>query len=215
MNKSLEEEKDLNDLESIRSEKSDDDSRLVALFRDGDRIAFDRLVLKYQKQILALCIRMLGNQSDGEDMAQETFVKVYTSIGQFKGYSQFSTWLYTIAINTCRNSGQSWWNRMWKKSLKLDKPVIGKDGEEITPELSDTRMLPSKELEKKRRSILIENAINKLPVIHKELVLLRDFHEKSYEEIEMITGVTQGTIKSRLARARAALQEELKGVLDE
>ena len=104
---------------------------------------------------------------------------------------------------------------MWKGSVKIDKPVSHPDGDESSRDLGDTSMIPSLELDRKRRAALIRNAVSRLPAIHRELVVLRDFQELSYEEIEVITGISPGTIKSRLARARAALQKELKGLHDE
>jgi RNA polymerase sigma-70 factor, ECF subfamily len=193
----------------------DEDLRLIALIREGDRIAFDRLIVKYQRKIITLCTRMLGNETDGEDAAQDTFVKVYNNIAGFGGRSKFSTWLYTIALNTCKNSGTSWWSTMWKKSVKLDRTVVDDDGNESSRDLKDTKLMPSKDLERKRKMALLENAVAKLPKIHRELIILRDYEEKSYDEIAAIVGVNEGTVKSRLARARAALEQELKGVLDE
>jgi RNA polymerase sigma-70 factor (ECF subfamily) len=193
----------------------DEDLRLIALIREGDRIAFDRLIVKYQRKIITLCTRMLGNETDGEDAAQDTFVKVYNNIASFGGRSKFSTWLYTIALNTCKNSGTSWWSTMWKKSVKLDRAVVDDDGNESPRDLRDTKLMPSKDLERKRKMALLENAVAKLPKIHRELIILRDYEEKSYDEIAAIVGVNEGTVKSRLARARTALEQELKGVLDE
>ena len=195
--------------------EGDSDQKLIELFRAGDRLAFDRLVIQYQRKILTVCRRLLGDECDAEDAAQDTFVKAYKNIAQFKGDCLFSTWLYTIAVNTCRNSGQTWWRRMWKGSVKLDKPICEEQENGCSNDLRDTRFLPSKDLDRKLKAAIIQKAVAELPVIHRELVVLRDFQELSYEEIEVITGVTQGTIKSRLARARAALQLTLKGLRDE
>jgi RNA polymerase sigma-70 factor (ECF subfamily) len=169
-------------------------------------------VVKYQQQIIAFCVRQLGNYSDGEEAAQETFFKAYRNISQFRGDCRFSTWIYTIAVNTCRNMGQSWWNRLWKSALKIDKPVSTEDGEEEIRDLRDTRNLPSKDLDRKCQAEVIKVALSRLPAIHKELIILRDFQDMHYEEIEKITGLSSGTIKSRLARARVSLQSELKGL---
>lgn len=193
-------------------ERCDDDLRLVEMFRDGDRIAYDRLVVKYQNQVVTLCVRLMGNRADGEDAAQETFVKAYRNVSQFRGDCRFSTWIYTIAVNTCRNMGQSWWNRMWKSALKIDKSYISDEGDESPHDLRDTRLLPSKDLDRKCQAEVVKSALLKLSAIHRELILLRDFEDLSYEEIEKVTGLSSGTVKSRLARARAALQNELKGL---
>jgi RNA polymerase sigma-70 factor (ECF subfamily) len=197
------------------ADADEEDLYLVEQVRLGDRISFDRLVLKYQGRIVSLCVRTLGDFQDGEDAAQETFVKAYVNIGRFKGKAGFSTWLYRIAINTCRNHGRSWWGRLWRHAYRLDKTTIDDEGNELQRELADTGTLPSEELEQKTRAAAVLAAIRKLPLIHRELVVLRDIEGKSYEEIEAISGVAEGTVKSRLARARAALQNELKGLFYE
>jgi RNA polymerase sigma-70 factor, ECF subfamily len=192
-----------------------EDVQLIERVRSGDRIAFDRLVLKYRDRIVSLCVRTLGDFHEGEDAAQETFVKAYGNIDRFKGEAGFSTWLYRIAVNTCRNHGRSWWGRVWHSAYHLDKTTVDGEGNELQRELSDTRMVPSKDLERKIRAEAINGAIGRLPAIHRELVILRDIDGKTYEEIETITGIAEGTVKSRLARARATLQNELKGLVYE
>ncbi|HUI92470.1 MAG TPA: sigma-70 family RNA polymerase sigma factor [Chitinivibrionales bacterium] len=193
--------------------QDEEDLRLVENVRQGDRISFDRLVLKYRDRIVMLCVRTLGDFQEGEDAAQETFVKAYRSIGGFRGRASFSTWLYRIAVNTCRNQGQSWWNRAWRTALHLDKPAVDGEGNEMQTELAGDDPPASAELDRKRTGEAIRAAIKKLPLIHRQLIVLRDIEGKSYEEIEGITGVPAGTVKSRLARARAALQNDLKGLL--
>ena len=190
----------------------DDDQKLVELCRTGDRIAFDRLVIKYQHLVVALCTRLTGSHDDGEDTAQECFVKVYRHISRFSGESTFSTWLYRIVINTCRNRHRSWWNRLTRQSVTL-KTVDDSNGDLTGPaiELGDTRFTPVKDLERKRLGIAIEQAIHELPQSQKEVVLLRDLQGLTYEEIERITGLNEGTVKSRLFRARRQLQRKLQG----
>jgi|WetSurMetagenome_2_1015567.scaffolds.fasta_scaffold00077_41 RNA polymerase sigma-70 factor, ECF subfamily len=189
----------------------DEDVRLVALAQGGDRIAFDRLVVKYRDRIVSLCVRTLGDFSGGEDAAQETFFKAYTNVHRFTGDAAFSTWLYRIAVNTCTNQGTSWWSRTWRAALHLDKEIKDEEGGARPRELGDTSMLPSKELERKTAAAALKTAIQKLPLIHRQLVILRDMEGKSYEEIRVITGISEGTVKSRLARARAALRKDLQG----
>jgi RNA polymerase sigma-70 factor (ECF subfamily) len=193
----------------------DDDEKLVALCREGDRIAFDRLVLKYQHLVVGMCTRLLGSTQDGEDAAQECFVKVYRNISRFAGESSFSTWLYRIAVNTCRNYHKSWWSRLRKQSVKLDAPRRS-DGEDDdngpSIDLRDTRFVPAKDLERKRLGATIAQALEELPAGQREMVVLRDVQGLTYDEIEKITGQAEGTVKSRLFRARAVLQEKLKGV---
>jgi RNA polymerase sigma-70 factor, ECF subfamily len=192
----------------------DEDEKLVELCRTGDRIAFDRLVLKYQHLVVGMCTRLVNSSQDGEDAAQECFVKVYRGIGKFSGDSSFSTWLYRIAVNTCRNYHRSWWGRLSRQSLKLDAPHRRDEDDDDGPstELKDTRFVPMKDLERKRLGAAIELALNELPQQQREMVVLRDVQGLSYEEIGRITGQTEGTVKSRLFRARGVLQEKLKGV---
>jgi RNA polymerase sigma-70 factor, ECF subfamily len=193
----------------------DDDSRLVALMCQGDRVAFDRMVLKYQNPILTLCRRLLDDSAEAQDAAQDVFVQVYRKIGAFKGESLFSTWLYRIAVNMCRNRTGSWWNRLRRGAVRLDYPLRPDEDEGESRQIGDTKQMPDKELESARIGARVNAALQSLPHRHKEVVVLRDVKELSYEEIAGITGLSMGTIKSRLARARGALQQMLKGVIDE
>lgn len=191
----------------------DSDHKLVELCRKGDRIAFDRLVLKYQHLVVGMCARLLDSRQDGEDAAQESFVKVYRNINRFKGESSFSTWLYRIVVNTCRNRQTSWWRKLKKRSVSLETASENNDENNTSSrDLRDTRFTPLKDLERKRLGAMLAEAIRSLPQKQKEVVLLRDVQGMSYEEIEAITGLAEGTVKSRLFRARAILQEKLKGV---
>lgn len=189
------------------------DRDLVSQAQAGDRTAFNRLVLAHQNRVLTLCVRLLGDRHDGEDAAQEAFVKAYCGLKRFKGESQFSTWLYRIAVNACRNRRRSWASRLRKRSASLDAPS-GADGEGPPRELGDTRMTPDKDLRRHRIAAHVKDALRTLPPIHRELIVLRDMQGKSYEEIECIVGVSLGTVKSRLARAREAMRERLEGVVD-
>ncbi|NLD99374.1 MAG: sigma-70 family RNA polymerase sigma factor [Fibrobacter sp.] len=189
-----------------------DDKLLLVQAAEGDRLAFDRLVMMYRNQILNLCVRMLGNYADGEDAAQDVFVNAYSHMKNFRGDSQVSTWLYRIAINTCKNRYSSWWGRLQKKVLRIGHPVHDSDSDDNLVELADMGMGADEVLERKRVNMKISSAIVSLPNNFKELIILRDIQEKSYEEISGIVGLPSGTVKSRLARARDALQKKLKEV---
>jgi RNA polymerase sigma-70 factor (ECF subfamily) len=191
---------------------TDVDARLVRVAREGDRIAFDRIVLKYRDPIVGLCVRLLGDYADGEDAAQEVFVKVYRNIASFKGDSLFSTWIYRIAVNTCRNRQTSWWARLRKRAVRLDGEPESDGGRPA--EIADTSMSPEKDLERRRTAEAITRGLRALPRNHRELIVLRDVQGLSYEEIERVTGLAEGTVKSRLARARTALRNELKGLVN-
>ncbi len=191
---------------------NDEDIALITNFLKGDRVSFDRLVLKYQDQILNLCVQTVGNYADGEDAAQETFVKVYKNLNKFKGEALFSTWLYRIAVNTCKNRRRSWWNRLKRTAVRLDKPIETEEGEH-TYEIGDTSFSPIKELERLQIADCVKKALDTLPEKHKELIILRDIQELSYEEIETVLGISIGTVKSRLSRARIAMKEKLTRIM--
>jgi RNA polymerase sigma-70 factor (ECF subfamily) len=190
-----------------------DDRVLLDRAVNGDRFAFDRLVLKYRNLVLNLCVQILGNYNDGEDAAQETFVKAFCNAKTFRGDALVSTWIYRIAINVCKNKGTSWWSRLQKKALRLGSQQNNYD-EEVVYELSDNGESVEDRIDRDRKSKVISAAIASLPLNFKELIVLRDIQDKSYDEISDITKLPTGTVKSRLARARDALQKKLKGVID-
>jgi RNA polymerase sigma-70 factor (ECF subfamily) len=189
---------------------NDEDISWIKRYRQGDKTAIDRLVLKYQNQIMNLCVHVLGNHTDGEDAAQETFVKVYKNLDTFKGEALFLTWLYRITVNTCRNKQRSWWNRFSRRAVKLDAPIKG-DGSNRIREIGDTSLSPENELRRHRIAERVKEALASLPKKHRELIVLRDIQERSYEEIGKVLDLSLGTVKSRLARARSAMQEKLRG----
>ena len=195
---------------SARSARKD--MTLIRAFQGGDKAAFDELVLKHQHKLYNLCYRFLGDYQEANDSAQETFIKVYRSLKKFRLESAFSTWLYRIAVNTCKNKLKSAEYRQKKKMVSLDNPV-SLDHSSPAIEIKDETHSPAMELEKKERVRLIQEAINALPPGQKEVVTLRDIEGFSYEEIAQITGINLGTVKSRLARARLELRRKLRSVI--
>jgi len=198
--------------EASRDDKSGDreDRGLIESFLKGDESGFNQLVRKYQDLIVSTCVRMAGNYQDGEDAAQEVFVQVYKNLSSFRGDSEFATWLYRITMNICRNTHRSWWKRLWKGAVQIDR-----DQDEDTSgfELAAKTPSPVDDLEKKWTVAKVRNAIKNLPQSQREVIVLCDLQEKSYEEMCKILGVALGTVKSRVARAREALKKELQGTL--
>ncbi|MBN1497337.1 MAG: sigma-70 family RNA polymerase sigma factor [Spirochaetes bacterium] len=187
-----------------------EDETLIRDFLAENINAFDRLVLKYQDLVFNLCFRIVGDYDDASDCAQETFIKVHANLKNFAFRSSFTTWLYRIAINTCRTMLSSSGNRMRKKMVRIDRPG---DAESGPVEINDCSSDPGDLFEKNEQSRVIHRAIDSLPDELKVLVVLRDLEGNSYEEISEITGVNLGTVKSRLARARHLLRESLREVL--
>jgi len=189
-----------------------DDTDLVKAFQAGNKTVFDKLVLKYKDKVFNLCYRFLGDYTEADDCAQEAFVKVYRSLQGFRLESSFSTWLYRLTVNTCKNKLSSLEYRYRKKMVRLNNPKQTDEG--IYPiEIKDESLSPIIEIERKEKGMLIQKAIDSLPEEQKTVVVLRDIEGLSYEEIVKITGYNLGTLKSKLARARRELQDRLRGVI--
>ena len=190
------------------SQSQQEDYQLIKNFLADDMHAFDRLVTKYKDIVFNLCFRILGDFDDADDCSQETFIKVYNNFLKFRFQSSFLTWLYRIAVNTCRNRMSSLYNRMNKTFIRIGiSPDFGGD----PPDIRDSSYDPGALFEKNEQIKNIHAAIELLPENLKILVILRDFEGKSYDDISTITGINLGTIKSRLARARQRLRENLRG----
>ncbi len=188
----------------------EEDAALVKAVQAGDKIAFDTLVLKHKDKLFNVVYWFLGDYQEANDCAQETFIKVFKSIKTFRFESAFSTWLYRIAINTCKNRLKSSAYRWKKKTVPLENPGGAEEGG-ASFEIRDNASSPVIELEKKEKLMRIQKAIDALPYEQRRVVVLRDIQGLSYEEIAEITGLNLGTVKSRLARGRLALRNQLKG----
>ena len=198
------------DNEKITVQHSKVSAGLIRAFQAGDRAAFNTLVVMYKNVVFHMCFRMLGDYQEADDTAQEVFVRVFTSIKKFRFESAFSTWLYRITVNMCKNRLSSSEYRHKDKMVRIHNP--SEKGNAFI-DIEDKSQSPHGALEKKERSLIIHKAIQKLPEEQKIVVVLRDIQGLSYEEIASITGLKSGTVKSRLARARLALRQQLKGVI--
>jgi RNA polymerase sigma-70 factor (ECF subfamily) len=190
-----------------------EDLAAVKLAQKGNRKEFNRLVQKYQDAIVSLCTHLMRNRTEGEDAAQDTFVNAFQQIGSFRGESRFFTWLYSIAVNMCRNRQRSFWQRLFQHSASTGAPDVDKDLSE-TIEILDSTPWPSEQLEKKELRDQIKRVLMQMPARYRELIVLRDIKELSYSDIAAILEVPLGTVKSGLARARLAMQVELRGLVD-
>lgn len=191
---------------------SQEDKALVKAFQAEESAAFDKLVLRHKDKVFNLCYRLLGDYEEANDCAQETFVKVFCSLKNFRFESTFSTWLYRITVNICKNKLKSLAYRYRKKMVWLDKPKETEDSNPLI-QIGDGSPSPLIELERKERAMLIQKAIDSLPEEQKIIVVLRDIKGLSYEEVAKITGYNLGTVKSKLARARQQLRKKLRGLI--
>ncbi len=183
-----------------------DETRLIQQIKNGNIAAFEELAARYQKQIFSLAYRMCGNQEDAADMAQEALIKVYRNVEKFKGDSKFSTWLYRVVTNTCLDEMK----KMKRKQVySLDDELETKDGS-LKRDLEDNAPTPEDRAEQRERSEAIQDALMRVSETHRRVLVLRDIQGFSYEEIAGMLECSEGTVKSRLSRAREALRKVLK-----
>jgi len=184
------------------------DSLLIKKIQGGDMAAFDQLVIKHKDKLFNMVFWFLGDYQEANDCAQEIFIKVFKGIKRFRFESSFSTWLYRIAINTCKNRLKSSAYRWKMRTVPLENPDSSKEGNR-SYEIQNGSPSPANELEKKEKIMRIQKAVNSLPQEQNRIIVLRDIQGLSYQEISDITGLKLGTVKSRLARARMELRNKL------
>lgn len=179
----------------------DEESRVIRAVLEGDADRFEELVRAYEKGIYNLCLRMLGDEQDALDAAQEAFFKAYRSLSGFRGESRFSTWLYRLAGNVCLD--------MLRK--RPNTPTVSMDDDDTPLFLADSSPSPQELLERSEIRRSVDAALGTLPPEFRQAVVLRDVNGLSYEEIAEVTGLEAGTVKSRIFRARRKLAAALLG----
>lgn len=189
-----------------------DDRVLIKAFLSNVNSAFDELVLKYKDKVFNLSYRFLADYEEANDCSQEVFLKVFRSLKNFRFESAFSTWLYRVTVNTCKNKLTSLEYQRRKRIVRINNPVETEKGT-YSIEIKDESMSPDAILERKEKNMLIQEAIGSLPAEYRKVVLLRDIQGLSYEVISQITGDKLGTVKSRLARGRVQIMQKLKGMV--
>ena len=186
------------------------EERLVERLKRQDEAAFNELVRLYQGRIFRLVFRMIGDRAEAEDLAQEVFVTVFKSIGSFRGESKLSTWMYRVATNHCKNRIKYLGRRARGKKKELDEFADASAIESATMNTSAQVPRPDEALSGRQLEHFVQVALAELGDEHRTLVVLRDIENMTYEEIQDITGLASGTVKSRLHRARLALAERVR-----
>jgi RNA polymerase sigma-70 factor (ECF subfamily) len=186
-------------------------SRLVDEARRGNEASFARLVKLFERTVFNLAFRMTDNHADASDLTQEIFVKLYRSLGKFRGESRFSTWLYALAANHCRSGLRRLRRIGFFERRSLDAGSPGAMDARPPPEPADPGDPPSRTLERRELEARIGGVIARLPAELKTTLILRDMQGLSYEEVAEALGCSIGTVKSRLWRARFRVKEELGG----
>jgi RNA polymerase sigma-70 factor (ECF subfamily) len=175
----------------------------------GDEKAFAEIVLRRQKKVFNIAYRMLGNSEEAKDLAQEVFISVFQSIKDLKEEIKFDAWLTQITLNHCRNRWKYLKRRQYFSSDSLDDPIETEDGS-VPRAIYDPSDNPEILFEKKMIQELIQKGLMELKEDQRDLVVLRDLQGFSYEEMGESLGLPEGTIKSKLHRARMDLKEVLE-----
>jgi RNA polymerase sigma-70 factor (ECF subfamily) len=187
----------------------DDEERLLARLKRRDEAAFNQLVQLHQAAVYRQLLRVLGDAAEAEDLAQEVFVTVFKAIDTFRGESRLSTWIHRIAQNHARNRLKYHGRRKRKGDSVLD------DNTEETaaaPETGSRLPRPDHQVEAHQAEANIRKAMTFLDEEQRTLIVLRDLENMSYEDIQQLTGLPSGTVKSRLHRARMALHESFRAL---
>lgn len=199
----------------MREEKqktTDEDYELVSFCKKGDVDAFEVLVKKHQRRMLNIAYRMIGNYEEACEIVQDAFVSAYRNLKGFKGKSKFSTWLYTIVMNLSKNRLKQLKTQLHREKFSIDNPVLTNDGQiKVEPASSEPSAL--EKLEKRDVQRKVQECINSLDDEFREVLVLRDIQGFSYGEISDLLKAPEGTVKSRLFRAREAVKDCLKKVI--
>ena len=175
------------------------DHELVERFKRGEQPAFDEIVRRYSSKVITICSYFLKDAHEAYDVSQEVFIKIHRGLINFREEAKLSTWIHTIAINTCKNQ-MGFFKRWFSKRTDIDEEALIRSP---APGPEDDALV-------RERDRILRDEIQRLPVKFKEIVILKDIEERSYEEIGAMLEINQGTVKSRLHRAREALADRLR-----
>ena len=183
----------------------DEEKSIIARVLAGDTEAFEALVLENQKQVYNLALRMTGSEEDANDIAQEAFIRAFRSLASFRGDSKFSVWLYRLTSNICLDFLRS---RRRKKTVSMSW-FAADDDEPAELEIPDERFSPEARLERTELRESVRRGLDSLSPEYREILLLREINGLSYDEISRALNLEEGTVKSRIFRARKKLSEFL------
>lgn len=191
------------------------EASLVLRLTQHDERAFVELVKTYERRVLGLMTRMLANREEARELTQEVFFQVFKAIGSFRGESKLSTWIYRIAVNLCKNRAK--YLRVRHTDAQDEFESVAERvpfGEAKRANVGDVAR-PDEMMAGKQVEHIVQQAISQLEPSFRECLVLRDVEELSYEEIGQITGLAEGTVKSRIHRARGQLREIVERALGE
>jgi len=185
------------------------DQKLVVRVQKGDKTAFDLLVRKYQHKVAKLVSRYVRDRREVEDVTQEAFIKAYHAIGGFRGESAFYTWLYRIAVNTAKNYLESQSRRPPGSDMEIEGAELIESGEGLRDQATPERQMLTDEI-----ATTVHRVLELLPPDLRTAITLREIEGMSYEEIAEVMDCPIGTVRSRIFRAREAIDRELRPLLE-
>ena len=194
--------------ERARMSEQNIDQKLVERVQSGDKNAFNLLVLKYQHKVANLVSRYVKNQSDVPDIVQEAFIKAYRALPNFRGESAFYTWLYRIAVNSAKNHLVATGRKPPGSDIEIEDAEIYDSGEALRENASPEKLLLTNEIK-----TVIFSTIEQLPEDLRTAINLRELEGLSYEEIAVIMECPVGTVRSRIFRARDAVDKKIRPLL--
>ena len=180
----------------------DEESRLVKAAANGSESAFEALVTENQKLVYNVALKLTGNSEDALDVSQETFLKAYRNLSAFRFESRFSAWLYRLAYNASMDL-------LKKRRSTVSLTAEDEEGEERELAITDEAPTPEESLEREEMRRAVREAVARLPEDKREIIVMREFSGMSYSDIAGALGIEEGTVKSRISRARTALAEIL------
>ena len=182
-----------------------DEAQIIASILEGNTHEFHELIRPHERSVYIMALSLLQNEADAEDAAQEAFLKAFRNLANFRGEAKFGTWLISITLNEARSRLRS------RKNIKIESLDVAPDDQgNVSPALlRDWREIPSEALERKEVRLLLQQAVSDLPVIYREVFLLREVEELSVLESAETLGISIASVKVRLHRARMMLQKEL------
>lgn len=184
------------------------DEELISEFQANNNVeAFELLVKRYKDPLTNFVYRFVGDRDASTDVVQDTMIRFYLHKDSYKSFAKFSTWIYTIATNLAKNE--------LKRRKRKNLFSIHSGDDEETMDLLDKSALPDVLADSEIKNKIIQKALSKVKEVYREVVILRDVQDMSYEEIAEITGLSIGTVKSRINRGRAQLQKLLKSIYNE
>lgn len=189
----------------------DDDLKLVRALQHGSEGAYETLLSRFQQPVYNLALRLLCDPSDAADVVQEVFLKVFRNVGHFRGQSSLKTWIYRITVNEAHNQ-RRWFFRHRQREVGLEEePEEARSMAQVLPDGSQS---PFDYVFDRERQNMIEDALSKINPTFREVVVLRDIADLSYDEIADVLQLSLGTVKSRILRGREALRQELANRLE-